>query len=98
VSRAASTHPEVHAYRNWRGRLVLHDYVDVVTMVEISTPEGLFALPHVLHDADVRTVPDLTAELRRVKKQPSSAGTGRWLQRLGPEAHASQGQPGPCMR
>jgi pyruvate/2-oxoglutarate dehydrogenase complex dihydrolipoamide acyltransferase (E2) component len=38
VARAAAAHPEVHAYRNWRGQLVTHHYVDVATMVEISTP------------------------------------------------------------
>ena len=63
VARAAAAHPDVHAYRNWRGQLVTHHYVDVGTMVEISTPQGPFALPHVLRDADVRDVPDLTAEL-----------------------------------
>jgi pyruvate/2-oxoglutarate dehydrogenase complex dihydrolipoamide acyltransferase (E2) component len=84
LARAASAHPEVHAYRNWRGQLVLHDYVDVVTMIEIATPDGPFALPHVLHDADLRTVEDLTTEVRRVQDQPLSQGTGRWFQRLGP--------------
>lgn len=83
VARAAAAHPEVHAYRNWRGPLVTHHHVDVATTVEISTPEGPFALPHVLRDADVREVPDLTAELRRVQRDPSAspkrqmAGPGR---------------------
>ena len=42
VARAAAAHPEVHTYRNWRGQLVTHDHVDVTTMVEISTPQGVF--------------------------------------------------------
>jgi pyruvate/2-oxoglutarate dehydrogenase complex dihydrolipoamide acyltransferase (E2) component len=86
VARAAAAHPEVHAYRNWRGQLVTHHYVDVGTMVEISTPQGLFALPHVLRDADVRGVPELTAELRRVKREPSTSPSGRWLDRAAPTA------------
>jgi pyruvate/2-oxoglutarate dehydrogenase complex dihydrolipoamide acyltransferase (E2) component len=86
VARAAATHPDVHAYRNWRGQLVTHHYVDVGTMVEISTPQGPFALPHVLRDADVRDVPDLTAELHRVKRRPSASGSGRWLERAAPVA------------
>jgi hypothetical protein len=65
---------------------VTHHYVDVGTMVEISTPQGPFALPHVLRDADVRDVPDLTAELHRVKRQPSASGSGRWLERAAPVA------------
>ena len=52
VARAAAACPEVHAYRNWRGQLVTHRHVDVGTMVEISTPHGPFAIPHLLRDAD----------------------------------------------
>jgi len=86
VARAAAAHPEVHAYRNWRGQLVTHQHVDVTTMIEIPTAQGPFGLPHVLRDADVRDVPDLTAELRGVKRQPSASGSGRWLERAAPAA------------
>jgi pyruvate/2-oxoglutarate dehydrogenase complex dihydrolipoamide acyltransferase (E2) component len=86
VARAAAAHPEVHAYRNWRGQLVTHHHVDVGTMVEISTPQGPFAIPHLLRDADVRGVPELTAELRRVKREPSTSPSGRWLERTAPTA------------
>lgn len=86
VARAAAAHPEVHAYRNWRGQLVTHQHVDVGTMVEISTRQGPFAIPHVLRDADVREVPELTAELRRVKPEPSASSSGRWLERATPTA------------
>jgi pyruvate/2-oxoglutarate dehydrogenase complex dihydrolipoamide acyltransferase (E2) component len=86
AARAAAAHPEVHAYRNWRGQLVTHRHVDVATMVEISTPQGLFAIPHVLRDADIRAVPELTAELRRVKRDPSASFSGRWLERAAPAA------------
>ena len=86
VARAAAAHPAVHAYRNWRGQLVTHRHVDVGTMVEISTLQGPFAIPHLLRDADIRGVPDLTAELRRVKRDPSASSSGRWLERAGPAA------------
>ena len=86
VARAAAAHPEVHAYRNWRGQLVTHRHVDVGTMVEITTPQGPFALPHLLRDADTRDVPDLTAELHRVKRDPAASSSGRWLERDGPAA------------
>ena len=86
VARAAAAHPDVHAYRNWRGQLVRHHHVDVTTMIEISTPQGPFGMPHVLRDADVRGVPDLTAELHRVKRRPASSSSGRWLERAAPIA------------
>lgn len=86
VARAAAAHPEVHAYRDWRGRVVTHRHADVGTMVEIRTSQGPFGLPHVLRDADIRDVADLTAELRRVKQEPSSSRSGAWLERAGPVA------------
>jgi pyruvate/2-oxoglutarate dehydrogenase complex dihydrolipoamide acyltransferase (E2) component len=86
VARAAAAHPEVHAYRNWRGQLVTHHYVDVATMVEISTPQGPVAIPHVLRDADIRAVPELSAELRQVKRDPSASFSSRWLERAAPAA------------
>jgi len=81
VARAAAVHPQVHAYRNWRGQLVTHHHVDVGTMVEVSAPQGPFAIPYLLRDADIREVPELTAELRRVKREPSASSSGRWLER-----------------
>jgi pyruvate/2-oxoglutarate dehydrogenase complex dihydrolipoamide acyltransferase (E2) component len=86
VARAAAAHPEVHAYRNWRGQLIMHRYVDVTTIVEVSTPQGTFPLPHVLRDADIREVRDLSAELREVKTRPGRSRSGRMLERFGTTA------------
>jgi pyruvate/2-oxoglutarate dehydrogenase complex dihydrolipoamide acyltransferase (E2) component len=87
VARAAAAHPEVHAYRDWRGRLVTHQFADVGTMVEIATAQGPFPMPHTLHDADIRSVPDLSDELRHVKTAPFSASSAaRWAARYAPLA------------
>jgi len=42
VGRAAAAHPQVHAYRDWRGRLVEHRHVDVQTLIEVPTGQGPF--------------------------------------------------------
>jgi pyruvate/2-oxoglutarate dehydrogenase complex dihydrolipoamide acyltransferase (E2) component len=84
VARAAAVHPAVHAYRDWRGQVVSHRHVDVNTIVEITTPQGLFPLAHVIRNADVREVSDLSAELRQVRTDPSVSGSGRWLARAAP--------------
>jgi pyruvate/2-oxoglutarate dehydrogenase complex dihydrolipoamide acyltransferase (E2) component len=86
VARSVAAHPEVHAYRDWRGRLVRHRHVDVQTLVEVATEHGPFGLVHVVRDADVRDVPDLSGELSGVKADPSSTATGRALERLAPIA------------
>ena len=80
TARAVASHPEVHAYRDWRGRLLRHRHVQ--TLVEIQTGQGPFGLVHVVRDADIRNVEDISAELRRVKADPSSTPSGRALRRL----------------
>jgi pyruvate/2-oxoglutarate dehydrogenase complex dihydrolipoamide acyltransferase (E2) component len=86
VARATAAHPEVHAYRTWRGRLVTHQFTDVSTMVEITTAQGPVPIPHTLHDADIRSVPDLSGELHRVKTEPLAAPSARWAARYAPWA------------
>jgi pyruvate/2-oxoglutarate dehydrogenase complex dihydrolipoamide acyltransferase (E2) component len=86
VGRAVAAHPEVHAYRDWRGRLVRHRHVDVQTLVEVPTEQGPFGLVHVVRDADVRGVADISAEVRGVKADPASTATGLALRRLAPVA------------
>ena len=84
IGRAAAAHPEVHAYRDWRGRLVEHRYVDVQTLIEIPTSQGPFGLVHVVRDADIRSVADISAEIRAVKADSSTTASGRLLTTLGP--------------
>ncbi len=86
IGRAAAAHPQVHAYRDWRGRLVEHRHVDVQTLVEVSTSSGPFGLVHVVRDADVRSVAEISAELRSVKTDPTATTTGRLLSAVAPTA------------
>jgi pyruvate/2-oxoglutarate dehydrogenase complex dihydrolipoamide acyltransferase (E2) component len=86
VGRAAARHPEVHAFRDWRGRLVRHTHVDVQTLIEVETDDGPFGLVHVVRDADLRSVEDISAELQAVKRAPTSTRSGRLLQWLAPNA------------
>lgn len=84
TARAAAAHPEVHAYRDWRGRLLEHRHVDVQTLVEIPTRQGPFGLVHVVRDADIRDVADISAELRSVKSQPAATRRERLMHRIAP--------------
>mgnify|MGYP002066005957 FL=1 len=50
IGRAVATHPEVHAYRDWFGRLVIHPHVNVTTMVEVMSSTGMFPLAYVVRN------------------------------------------------
>ena len=83
VGRTVAAHPEVHAYRDWRGRLVLHRHVDITVMVEVVTDTGVYPLAHPMQDTDTRSVTDLSDELRRIKDTPSRSDSGKMLLRWG---------------
>jgi pyruvate/2-oxoglutarate dehydrogenase complex dihydrolipoamide acyltransferase (E2) component len=86
VGRAAAAHPQVHAFRDWRGRLVEHRHVDIQTLIEVPTDQGPFGLVHVVRDADIRSVADISAELRAVKADASTTTSGRLLNSVAPVA------------
>src|SRR5258708_6914383 len=52
VGQAVERNKEVHAYRNWRGQLVLFDDVDVAIMVEREMQGKKFPLTHVVRGAN----------------------------------------------
>jgi hypothetical protein len=82
LARAVAAYPQVHAYRDWRGRLVQHRVVDVQTLIEVPTAHGPFGLVHVVRDADRRTVASISAELRAVKAEAAGTTSGRLLSTL----------------
>lgn len=83
VGRAVAEHPEVHAYRDWWGRLVMHEHVDIATMIDIETSSGRFPLAHTIVDTDTRSVAEISDELHRVRDAPSQGRGGRLMLRWG---------------
>jgi pyruvate/2-oxoglutarate dehydrogenase complex dihydrolipoamide acyltransferase (E2) component len=70
--RALAEHRYVHAYRDWRHRLVSFGRVDVSVLVETEVDGDRIAVPHVFRDVGGRTVPDVAAEMARVKHAPDA--------------------------
>jgi hypothetical protein len=65
LSRAIASEPKVQSYLDWRRRLVVFHDVDVVTMIE---PEaGAVAIPHIIRNANRRTVRDISDEIRSIQ-------------------------------
>lgn len=71
LARAVDMDKLLHAHRDWRGRLVLFDEVDVVTLVE---PEaGAVAIPHVIRAANRRTIQEIHDEIRLIRVRPAAS-------------------------
>jgi pyruvate/2-oxoglutarate dehydrogenase complex dihydrolipoamide acyltransferase (E2) component len=82
LSRAIASNPKVQAYRNWRRQLVVFHDVDVVTMIE---PEpGAVAIPHIIRNANQRTVRDMSDEIRSIQANPERSEQHGTLVALAP--------------
>jgi pyruvate/2-oxoglutarate dehydrogenase complex dihydrolipoamide acyltransferase (E2) component len=70
LGKAIDENKMMHAYRDWRNRLILFDEVDVNTMVEIGRDGRNVVLPYFIRAANKRTFGDIHAELRAAQAQP----------------------------
>jgi pyruvate/2-oxoglutarate dehydrogenase complex dihydrolipoamide acyltransferase (E2) component len=81
-SRAIASNPKVQAYRDWRRRLVVFRDVDVVTMIEPE--QGVVAIPHIIRNANRRTVREISDEIRSIQANPERSEQSGTLISLAP--------------
>lgn len=77
VGAAVAADRMVHAYRDWRGRLVLFDDVDINTIVEVKVEQRSFPLAHVVRATNRRSVRELHDEIRAVQARGDRHYDGR---------------------
>jgi pyruvate/2-oxoglutarate dehydrogenase complex dihydrolipoamide acyltransferase (E2) component len=88
VGAAVAEDRMIHAVRDWRGRLVLFDDVDVNTIIEIELEERRFPLAYVVRAVNRRSVRDIHDEIRHVQSNPDRShgerafSLMRWYVRL----------------
>jgi pyruvate/2-oxoglutarate dehydrogenase complex dihydrolipoamide acyltransferase (E2) component len=78
-ARALREHPEVQAYRDWRGRLVVFETVDVAVLVESEVGGTRTGVPFVVRDAGHESVEAITAAIRTRQREPDATQRSRWL-------------------
>lgn len=72
LAKAIDADKPMHAYRDWRNRLVLFDEVDVNVIVEIELEGRKMTLPHIVRAANTKSVQDIHAEIRAVQAKPKA--------------------------
>jgi hypothetical protein len=55
AGRAVDGNKYLHAYRDWLGRLVLFDDVDIATMIEIEKNRKKFPIGHIVRSANKKS-------------------------------------------
>jgi pyruvate/2-oxoglutarate dehydrogenase complex dihydrolipoamide acyltransferase (E2) component len=79
LAKAIETDRHVHAYLDWRNRLVIFDDVDVNTIIEVDSQSGKVVMPHIIRSANRKTLLEMHAEIRGAKAQPSSTGEMKFM-------------------
>ncbi len=69
LARAVSDNPHMHAYRDWRGRLVMFHDVNVNTMFSAEVDGHQTVLPHIVKAADKKSVLRINDEIREVQSE-----------------------------
>ena len=80
LARAIDDHPDINAYRDWRGRIHVFDAVDVNVLVETTVRSERIGVPHVLREANQRSVRSLHDEIRTAQESSDPTELSRWGQ------------------
>jgi pyruvate/2-oxoglutarate dehydrogenase complex dihydrolipoamide acyltransferase (E2) component len=71
LAKTVAQDPSIQAYKNWRGQLVVFRTVDVVVLIE---PEAnAVAIPHIIRNADSKSVMEITQEIRNIQQHPKAS-------------------------
>jgi pyruvate/2-oxoglutarate dehydrogenase complex dihydrolipoamide acyltransferase (E2) component len=84
LGKALDEHKRMHAYRDWRNRIVVFDEADVNTIVEIEFEGRKMILPHLMRAVNKRTLQEIHTEIREVQAKPQMTREMRmmWFLRL----------------
>lgn len=73
VGQAVGVERRIQAMKDWRGRLIIFDDVDVLLGIEIPAGENTFPLIHPIRAVNARSVEDIHREIRAVQARPEQS-------------------------
>jgi pyruvate/2-oxoglutarate dehydrogenase complex dihydrolipoamide acyltransferase (E2) component len=71
LGKAISVHPHLHAYMDWRRRLLMYEDVSIVAMIEVKRGSGSAPMPHTFREVNTRSLQEIHDELRAAQENPS---------------------------
>lgn len=71
LGQAVDMDRSVHAYRNWRGQLVIFDEVDVMITIETEIEGRKFPLIHIMRAVNKRSAWEMHREIRAIQAEPA---------------------------
>jgi pyruvate/2-oxoglutarate dehydrogenase complex dihydrolipoamide acyltransferase (E2) component len=79
LSKAIEEHPHVHAYRDWRNRLIIYRDINITCMFEVEFGGKKIPIPHVFHETNHKNFRQLHEELRAIQNRPHASEESRFM-------------------
>jgi hypothetical protein len=79
LGQAVDMNRHMHACRDWRGRLVIFDEVDINTLFEVEVDGRRMIRPHIMRAANKKSFPELHAEVRAFQTGHQESGEARFV-------------------
>ena len=79
LGEAINKHKALHAYRNWKGQLVIFEDVNIATMIEGTLDGKLVPMPYVFKGVNNKPYRALHEEIREVQSTPIESPGGRFM-------------------
>ncbi len=76
---AMENHPHVHAYRDWRNRLVIYEDINVTCMFEVEFDGRKTPIAHIFRGANRKSLWQLHNELRELQANPHRGAESRFM-------------------
>jgi hypothetical protein len=72
LAKAIEKNKHLHAYRDWRSRLVIYDDINVNAMIEVQHDGRLIPMPYIFEAVNKMTYRDVHEQLRAAQTKPGS--------------------------
>lgn len=79
LAQAIDVNKRMHAYRDWRNRLILFDDVDVNTLFEVEADGKKTIRPHILRSVNKKTFRELHEEIRAFQREHKSSREAKFI-------------------
>jgi pyruvate/2-oxoglutarate dehydrogenase complex dihydrolipoamide acyltransferase (E2) component len=79
LSKAIEEHPHVHAYRDWRNRLVIYEDINITSMFEVEFSRKKTPMPHIFRATNQKSFRQLHDELRNVQNRPQASAESKFM-------------------
>ncbi|MGD9002257.1 MAG: 2-oxo acid dehydrogenase subunit E2 [Anaerolineae bacterium] len=79
LSKAIEAHPHVHAYRDWRNRLIIYSDINITCMFEVEFGAKKTPLPHIFRATNRKSFVQIHDELRDTQNRPHASAESRFM-------------------